>query len=110
MRLRPMPAVLLALLWTAASAASPDTTPPAAPAIVVDTPLFGFSGEPSGRFECHADADPWTACVSPWDSGVASDGDHVVEIRQIDDAGNVGAPAGFSWTNSPPEPDEGTGL
>jgi hypothetical protein len=102
-RQRLVPAVLLALVCAAAPARADDTTPPGPPQITVDTPLFGFAGEPLGSFECRADGGPWAACVSPWDSGATSEGDHTIEVRQIDDGGNVGDPAAFSWTTAPAE-------
>ena len=103
------PAVLLALLCAAplAGADPVDTTPPAAPAIIVDTPLFSFTGEAGGSFACRVDGGAWVACVAPWDSGVTSVGDHTFEVRQTDDAGNVGDAASFSWTVAPAD-DSGT--
>src|SRR4051794_28445673 len=99
-----VPAVLLALLCCAVPALADggtDTTPPVAPDLVVDTPVFSFSGEPGGSFECQIDLGGWMACDSPWDSGVTAVGDHTVDVHQIDDAGNVGDAASFSWTLAP---------
>src|SRR4051812_13270909 len=100
---RLVPAIVLALLCCAAPALADgtDTTPPAVPDLVVDTPVFSFSGEAGGSFECQIDLSGWQPCESPWDSGVTAVGDHTVDVHQIDDAGNVGDAASFSWTLAP---------
>ncbi len=59
---------------------------------------FG-SSEPGSRFECRLNEGDFADCESPLLLSALSDGDHRVEVRAIDRAGNVdGSPAVHAWT------------
>lgn len=92
-----------------------DRTAPAAPTITTgptgttaggDT--FSFTGEPGAGFECRLDAGSWSACTSPKTLGALSDGSHTFDVRAVDAAGNVGAPASRTWTVDATGPTFGT--
>lgn len=57
-----------------------------------------FDVEPGTHPECRFDGGPWLPCTSPWTAGPLPDGDHVLEIRTVDDAGNEGDVLTHEWT------------
>jgi lysophospholipase L1-like esterase len=82
-----------------------DTTRPAAPVLtglptgtVRSTAATGsIQGEPSGRFECRRNGSSWAACQSPLAIDGLPQGTQLLEVRQVDAAGNVGEVAGATW-------------
>lgn len=46
----------------------------------------------STYFQCRLDSEPFTSCWSPWEVYNLSPGQHTVEIRAIDGAGNLESP------------------
>ena len=58
-------------------------------------PVFGFSADESGStFECRLDGGGYKPCSSPVGYGQLADGEHVLDVRATDPAGNVNpAPA-----------------
>jgi outer membrane protein OmpA-like peptidoglycan-associated protein len=112
-----------------AAIGAPDTTPPLAPTLTgtpasttgVNTAQVDFTGaEAGGTFECRVDGGAYTACTSPFTTSTLADGQHTVDVHQIDDAGNVGpdstttftvdtaAPAAPTLTAQPSDPDTST--
>ncbi len=81
--------------------ASIDTFPPDPSSDT--TPEFTFSSneDPDATFECRIDSDQeadFAPCASPFTTPELSDGDHTLEVRAIDTAGNVGDPDSYTWT------------
>jgi hypothetical protein len=71
-------------------------TMPSDPSSVAN-PVFTFSAnEPGSTFQCSLDGAPFTACSSPT-SVLVGNGSHTFQVRATDPAGNVGAPASFTW-------------
>ncbi|WP_158619235.1 kelch motif-containing protein [Corallococcus sp. AB011P] len=68
---------------------------------------FGFSSdEGGGRFECSLDDAAFSSCVPPVRYSGLGEGPHLVQVRAIDDAGNVDeSPASYSWTVDLTPPD-----
>jgi flagellar motor protein MotB len=92
---------------TSAVVELPDTTPPLAPTVTqapgspvaFTSATIAFTGaEPGGSFECRVDGGTWTTCVSPFTTGSLADGDHTIDVRQRDAAGNAGDPVSRTWT------------
>jgi hypothetical protein len=93
-----------------------DTT---APAVTVDNPAsdkeitrdaldLTFSSTDYGtRFECRLDAAVWRGCGAPWRLRGLALGEHVVQVRGSDLAGNLTAPA-TSWSFRRSAPPAGT--
>jgi Bacterial Ig-like domain len=59
---------------------------------------FEFFASESAGLECKLDAGAWLACTSPQGYGPLGDGVHTFQVRATDTAGNLGAPASYSWT------------
>ena len=84
----------LAFTGAAAPAAFADDAPNAtvegpSGEIKTKTATYVFAAdEPDVRFQCAIDAGPFEDCVSPWAVTLA-DGPHSLQIRAIDEAGNV---------------------
>jgi outer membrane protein OmpA-like peptidoglycan-associated protein len=86
-----------------------DTTPPAAPPVMSgpattttgNTARFAFSLEPGSTLECALDGGAFAPCSSDVELTGLSDGHHVLVVRQVDAAGNPGAPARYEWTITP---------
>ena len=59
---------------------------------------FTFTGSDRAvsGFQCSLDSGPFTACTSPHTVRVKK-GRHTFQVRAIDQAGNVGAPATYEW-------------
>jgi hypothetical protein len=78
---------------------------------------FNFSGtdnySPQGSllFECQLDAAPFTPCLgsSVSYSGLAS-GQHTLNVRAVDEAGNRGPSVSFSWLIDPAMPGAPSGV
>lgn len=83
----------------------PTVTLIAKPSLVTSalTATFSFTGADTGggavaSYECRLDLASYSACTSPYNlSGLAA-GAHSVQIRAIDNAGNVGNATTYSWT------------
>jgi hypothetical protein len=63
------------------------------------TATFSFTGSDAravSGFQCSVDGGTFTPCSSPHTVKVKK-GKHTFQVRAIDQAGNVGAPAGDSW-------------
>lgn len=95
-----------------------DTQVPVAPTVGTGPPPatpdpnaeITFDVEPGTHPECRYNGGPWEPCTSPWTGGPLPDGDHVVEIRTVDDAGNEGETLTYEWTvdtEAPPEAEWG---
>ncbi|MBK6849995.1 MAG: DUF11 domain-containing protein [Proteobacteria bacterium] len=93
--------VLSTSVTFAVDTAAPDTRfaaqPPAATA---SSASFTFaSTEAKATFECRLDEAAWAACSTPSQLTQLTDGNHVLEIRAIDGAGNRDAtPVAHRWT------------
>jgi CSLREA domain-containing protein len=67
---------------------------------------FAFSADEDATFECSLDAAPFDACSAAQAYEGLGEGDHIVEVRAVDRAGNVDPqPAPYGWTIdlTPPE-------
>lgn len=60
------------------------------------------SDDPVASFECALNGGSWQACGSPKTYTGLEDGSNTFAVRAIDPAGNVSAPAGYSWTIAAP--------
>ena len=88
----------------------PDTTPPtvsiaSAPAATTTETgaAFAFVASEAGVvFECSLDGAAYAPCASPVAYASLPLGAHTFAVRGRDAAGNVGEPAGASWTIVPP--------
>ena len=89
-----------AVTWTV------DTTAPVKPVI---TPLaniilavrditINFSGEGGASIECRLDTGSWNPCTSPLSLSLLPEGQHAVEVRQTDLAGNTSPTETTAWT------------
>jgi len=83
-----------------------DTTAPAAPTITSHPPdtsnsadaSFGFDVGQAVDFECDLDGAGFVSCTSPQSYTGLADGSHTFRVRAIDEAGNTGPEATFTWT------------
>jgi len=91
-----------------------DTTPPetylgswpANPTNLTDASFTFWSNDGSTVYECQLDSGGWSLCASPKDYTGLLNGDHVFEVRAIDQAGNADpTPASYSWTIDTDAPD-----
>ncbi|CAN5828043.1 hypothetical protein BH23ACT10_BH23ACT10_17610 [soil metagenome] len=84
----------------------PDTTIDSGPSGVVaeTSATFTFSASESGStFECRLDGGTFTSCTSPATHFSLAPGEHEIEVRATDSAGNVDpTPATRSWTVEQP--------
>lgn len=93
-----------------------DATPPGQPVTGSEPPAatsvanqsITFSGEANGTFACRLNGGTWTGCTSPFETGALEDGQHRVEIRQTDDAGNTGPARTVEWLLKTRRPDPPT--
>src|SRR4051812_1779163 len=93
--------------WTVDTAA-PETTVVSGPQgpTKLNSAQIGFSSEPGARFECRLDAGAWGACTSPKSVAGLTDGDHTLDVRAIDAAGNADpTPATRAWQVDTAAPD-----
>lgn len=89
-----------------------DTAAPARPAILTGPPSTGspstatltFNGEPGGSFECRIDGGTWAPCAGTVTYTALKAGRHVVEVRQVDAAGNAGEPVADAFVVGPAAP------
>lgn len=99
-RVDPVPA---SAAWTIDTVA-PDTSIVAGPSgLVVSTSAsVQFAGTDANgvvAYECRLDGGDWAVCSSPRALSGLSQGSHTLEVRAIDEVGNVDAsPASTSWT------------
>ena len=93
----------------------PDTTPPDAPGLsgTPSSPTnstsaeISFTGESGGSFTCSVDGGDYEACTSPKSFTALSEGEHTLDVKQTDDAGNTGDASNATWTvdtTPPPVP------
>ena len=72
-----------------------------APISNTSTATFTFDGNDNGqeitKFECSIDNSAYAACTSPKAYMNLSDGNHNFAVRGYDNAGNVSAPATYTW-------------
>ena len=61
------------------------------------TALVTFTGEPDAVFVCSLDDGAWTACTSPFAVAGLAVGQHTLEVRQTDQAGNTSTAANIAW-------------
>ncbi len=55
-------------------------------------------GTPITRFDCRMDAGAFVSCNSPSAQSALAAGAHIFQVRGYDSAGNMSAPASYSWT------------
>jgi uncharacterized protein (TIGR03382 family) len=88
--------------------AVPDTTIVTGPSAETEDPdaTFDFSSNESGvTYECSLDGAAFTACSDPVTFQDLSEGDHTLQVRARDTAGNVDpTPASAAWSYHPPPP------
>jgi hypothetical protein len=92
--------------WTV-DTTPPDTAVESGPSGTAASPdaTFTFSATEPGGFECRLNGGPWQTCLSPFSVTALDDGEHSVEVRALDVAGNRDpAPAVATWTIDAPGP------
>ena len=73
---------------------APDTTIDTGPGAFTndDTPEITFSSDdPNAVFQCRVDTGTFQSCSSPFSPSSLSDGSHTIQVRAIDEAGNIDA-------------------
>lgn len=83
-----------------------DTTAPAPPMLngkpssTTTETSFSISAldESDASFECKLDSGAWASCSSPFAASGLALGEHTVQIRAVDVAGNVGTAGTATWT------------
>ncbi|QSQ27964.1 OmpA family protein [Pyxidicoccus parkwayensis] len=87
--------------WTVDTTA-PDTLIDSGPALVTNatTATFDFeASEPGSTFECSIDGATFVPCTDPDTFAGFAEGEHTLEVRAVDAAGNVDpTPATYTWT------------
>jgi endonuclease/exonuclease/phosphatase family metal-dependent hydrolase len=87
----------------AADTSPPDTLLISGPSgnVRTGTPIaVVFASETLATFECRVDAQPFAPCASPV-SAIALEGPHAIQVRAVDEAGNVDpTPAVASYTGT----------
>lgn len=87
--------------WTVDTGA-PNTTIDSAPADPTSdaTGSFEFASDDAGAtFECRLDGGAFSTCPANYTTDALSDGEHTLEVRAVDPAGNADAtPATHTWT------------
>jgi large repetitive protein len=88
--------------------APPETTIDSGPSAETQNPdaTFNFSANESGvTYECKLDGADFTACSDPTTFANVSEGEHTLQVRARDTAGNVDpTPATATWAYHPPPP------
>ncbi|MCC7442494.1 MAG: DUF2341 domain-containing protein [Bdellovibrionales bacterium] len=91
-----------------APTAQVDSGPPAVTQSSSAAIAFSGSDAASGLagFECSVDGGAYGSCTSPLNLSSLSEAAHTVDVRSLDAAGNVSAPASHAWTvdATPPAP------
>ena len=99
---------------TAVPSPAPTITgTPISPASTSSATLTFAATEAGSTLECSIDGATYTTCTSPLSLTGLSEGGHVVKIREVDAAGNVGASSTASWivdTTPPNNPPTVTGV
>ncbi len=62
------------------------------------SPTFAFTASEPGQLECKLDAAAFASCSSPQTYSALAAGQHTISVRATDAAGNIGAPATYTWT------------
>ena len=62
------------------------------------SPTFAFTASEPGQFGCKLDAAAFASCSSPQTYSALVAGQHTISVRATDAAGNIGAPATYTWT------------
>jgi hypothetical protein len=83
-----------------------DTTPPAAPTVsgapsgstTAPAANLTFAGEANATFLCSVDGADYAFCSSPLALSRLSTGEHVVLVKQTDEAGNTSVATTKTWT------------
>ena len=97
--------------FTVADTTPPDTVITSGPSGPTSdtTPTFEFNapGEPGASFECKLDnAVDWVSCSSPHTTAALADGQHTIQVRAKDGAGNADlTPASRTFTVDTAPPD-----
>lgn len=60
---------------------------------------FTFASDETSNYQCSLDQGTFTACESPLTLGSLAEGDHLLQVRATDLAGNTGPETSYSWTN-----------
>jgi hypothetical protein len=90
---------------TAAPTAALTSGPGQGALQAVKTETFGFTSTEPGTFQCRLDAAAFSACTSPVTLTNLSADSHTFQVRAVDRAGNLGAPASRSWSVAPADGD-----
>ncbi|MFO0590844.1 MAG: hypothetical protein U0441_25090 [Polyangiaceae bacterium] len=100
-----MPATISACIDTTA----PDTTIVTFEPNPTNDPTGDFaftSNDPTATFECRIDNGAWGACTATWSTPALADGQHTLQVRAIDQAGNADlTPAAYTWVVDTTRPD-----
>lgn len=88
---------------------APDTTIVTGPASLTNKATADFtfeSTEASSTFECRVDSGAFEACTTPFTLTNVTEGEHTLQVRATEVAGNVDpTPASWSWTVDLTPPD-----
>jgi CSLREA domain-containing protein len=98
--------------WTVVAPPPPDTSitagPPAATELTEAAFIFA-SDPPVLDYECSLDGVPFAECESPHEEQGVSVGEHELQVRAVDAAGNADpTPAAYTWTVLAPTPPDTT--
>ncbi len=66
-----------------------------------ERPEFTFDADEAAAFECRIDSSDdadWESCESPHQTAALGEGEHSLDLRATDAAGNVGDPVSHQWT------------
>jgi hypothetical protein len=84
------PATANIVVDTTAPATVTVTAGPSGPVNTDDVSFEFTSDDSSNDFECSIDAGAFVSCTSPADFNDLADGNHILGVRAVDDAGNTG--------------------
>ena len=94
----PSPAQQTFTIDTSAPHTTISSAPPAITSATAATFVF-FSSRADSTFQCMLDGGPWNSYSSPQTYRGLAAGQHVLDVRAIDQAGRVDAtPASYTWT------------
>ena len=94
----PVPSTILSARWP-----SPSIRPAAFSFSGADPTAGGISSGVN-HIEVSLDGSAFAAATSPVSYGALGNGSHVFRVRSVDNAGNVGTAAAYSWTNDTTSP------